>query len=258
MRIIAIHNQKGGTGKTTTTISLGDAFARRGYRVLILDVDSQGHIRKIFGVKHRYTMYDILIEDVLVSECIVNVRKNLDCVFSDPTLGGAELILSNQNPQGRERLLSARMGLVNNYDFILIDCSPSLNLINQLALVYAQELLIPINMDYLGLVGAIQVIDNLDMLEKELNNHTKITGIIPTFVDYRTNMTHQVIKTIQETYGNKVLPNIRIDTKIQQAIAQHKTIYEYDPQSRGAQDYDKLSKVLLNGRNSRRRRTQTK
>lgn len=258
MRTIAIHNQKGGTGKTTTAVSLGAAFTKRGHKVLVLDVDSQGHIRKIFNIKPKYNMYDLLIEDTLVSECIVNVRKKLDCIFSDPTLEAAELILSNQNPEGRERLLSARMELVSNYDFILIDCSPSLNLINQLALVYAQELLIPINMDYLGLVGATQVIDNLNMLEKELNNHTEITGVIPTFVDFRTNMTHQVIKTIQKTYKGKVLPNIRIDTKIQQAIAQHKTIYEHDSKSRGAQDYDKLSEVLLRGRSSHRRRNQAK
>lgn len=245
MRIIAIHNQKGGTGKTTTTISLGAAFAKRGHRVLILDADSQGHIRKIFNLKHEYNMYDLLIEDTLVSDCIITVRKKIDCIFSDPTLGAAELILSNQNPEGRERLLSARMELVGNYDFILIDCSPSLNLINQFALVYAQELLIPINMDYLGLVGATQVIDNLNMLKKELNNHTEITGVIPTFVDCRTNMTHQILQTIQKTYKDKVLPEIRIDTKIQQAIAQHKTIYEHDPKSRGAEDYDKLSEVLL-------------
>lgn len=258
MRTIAIHNQKGGTGKTTTAISLGAAFTKRGHRVLILDVDSQGHIRKVFNIKHKYNMYDLLIEDTLISECIVNVRKKLDCIFSDPTLEGAELILSNQNPEGRERLLSVRMELVSNYDFILIDCSPSLNLINQFALVYAQELLIPINMDYLGLVGATQVIDNLNMLEKELNNRTKITGIIPTFVDFRINMTHQILKTIQETFKGKILPNIRIDTRIQQAIAQHKTIYEYDPKSRAAQDYDKLSEVLLSGKGHRRRRAQTK
>ncbi len=258
MRIFAIHNQKGGTGKTTTAIFLGAAFAKRGHKVLIIDADSQGHIRRIFKIKHEYTMYDLLIEDTLVSKCIYNVRKNLDCIFSDPTLEGAELILSNQNPEGRHRLLSLRMELVANYDFVLIDCSPSLNLINQLALVYAQELLIPINMDYLGLVGATQVIDNLNMLEKEFNNHTEITGIIPTFVDFRTNMTHQVIKTIQKTYNGKVLPNIRIDTRIQQAIAHHNTIYEYDPKSRGAQDYDKLSEVLLGGRHSHRRPTRAK
>lgn len=247
MRTIAIHNQKGGTGKTTTAISLGAALAKRGHKVLIIDVDSQGHIRKIFNIKHKYSMYDLLIEDTLISKCIVNVRKKLDCIFSDPTLEAAELILSSQNPEGRELLLSVRMELVGNYDFILIDCSPSLNLINQLALVYAQELLIPINMDYLGLVGSSQVIDNLNMLKKELNNHIEITGIVPTFVDFRTNMTHQILKTIQKTYKGKVLTNIRIDTKIQQAIAQHKTIFEYDPKSRGAQDYDELSKVLLHG-----------
>lgn len=247
MRIIAIHNQKGGTGKTTTTISLGAAFAKRGYKVLILDADSQGHIRKIFNLKHEYNIYDLLIEDTLVSDCIVSIRKKIDCIFSDPTLEAAELILSNQNPEGRERLLASRMELVSNYDFILIDCSPSLNLINQFALVYAQELLIPISMDYLGLVGATQVIDNLNMLKKEFDNHIEITGVIPTFVDCRTNMTHQILKTIQKTYKDKVLPEIRIDTKIQQAIAQHKTIYEHDPKSRGAQDYDKLSKVLSSG-----------
>lgn len=245
MKTIAVHNQKGGTGKTTTVINLADTFARHNYRVLIIDADPQGHIGRIFNIKSKITLYDLLIEDALISTCIIKARENISCIFSDATLEGAEILLGNQNPSGREQLLKVRMENLDYYNFVLIDCSPSLNLINQLALVYADELLIPINMDYLGMVGAMQIFDNLTMLQNELGNKTDILGIIPTFVDLRTNMTHQVLATLRETYKEKVLPYIRIDTKIQQAMAAHKTIYEYSPKSKGSLDYAKLGEVLL-------------
>lgn len=246
MRVIAIHNQKGGTAKTTTTINLGAVFAARGYRTLLLDVDSQGHLAEIFKLKsYPRTMYDLLIMDALLTDCAVKVRGNLDCIVSNATLAAAEIILSSREPEGRELILKRRMQGANSYDFVLIDCSPSLNLINQLALIYATELIIPISMDYLALIGAAQVLENINILAEQLGNEIELVGVVPTFVDQRKNITAQTMLTIERTYGDKVLPSIRIDTKIEQSIAAHKTIFEYDPRSKGAEDYTHLSEVLL-------------
>ena len=120
----------------------------------------------------------------------------------------------------------------SQYDFIFLDCSPSLSLLNQNALLYADEIIIPISMDYLAMLGATQVIDNLAMIK--------------TYYEKRTNMSQEVLEALQDTYKEKVFPAVRTDTKIKQASAAKQTIFEFDKQSRGAQDYDKICEVLLN------------
>ena len=246
MRVIAIHNQKGGTGKTTTTINLGAALASYGRRTLMIDADSQGHLAEIFRVKSfPNTMYDILVLDTVLSSCTVSVRDNLDCIISNATLAAAEIHLSNRGPEGREMILKRRMMGVTDYDFVLIDCSPSLNLINQLALVYADELIIPVSMDYLALVGAAQVLENINILGEEFDNRIELLGVLPTFVDNRKNITMQTMQTIRRIYQDRLLSPIRVDSKIESAIAKHRTIFELDPKSKGAEDYMRLCEEIV-------------
>jgi cellulose biosynthesis protein BcsQ len=143
------------------------------------------------------------------------------------------------------------------YDFILIDCSPSLSLLNQNALLYADEIIIPISMDYLAMLGATQVIDNLAMIKKYYEKQLIITGVIPTFYEKRTNMSQEVMEALQDTYKEKVFPAVRIDTKIKQASSAKQTIFETDKQSRGAEDYNQICEVLLDEKKSVKEYTKT-
>lgn len=247
MRKIACQNLKGGTGKTTTVVSLASCLANKGKKVLVLDVDVQGNIKESFGIDHKLTMYDLLINDTFVEDCIVKTRDNIDCIISNNTLASCELQLGGM-PR-REETLKIRMKNIDHsarYDFVLIDCSPSLSLLNQNALLYADEIIIPISMDYLAMLGATQVIENLAMIRKYYEKQLIITGVIPTFYEKRTNMSQEVMEALQETYKEKVFPAIRVDTKIKQASSANQTIFEVDNQSRGAEDYAKICEVLLN------------
>lgn len=251
MRKIACQNLKGGTGKTTTVISLASCLAGKGKKVLVLDVDVQGNIKVSFGIDHKLTMYDLLINDTFIDDCIVKARENIDCIISDNTLAACELQLSAM-PR-REEILKIRMRHIDQttrYDFVLIDCSPSLSLLNQNALLYADEIIIPISMDYLAMLGATQVIDNLAMIKKYYEKQLIITGVIPTFFEKRTNMSQEVMEALQDTYKEKVFPAVRLDTKIKQASSANQTIFEVDKQSRGAEDYNQICEVLLDEKKS--------
>ena len=258
MRKIACQNLKGGTGKTTTVVSLASCLASKGKKILVLDVDVQGNIKESFGINHKLTIYDLLLNDTFVDDCIVKARDNIDCIISNKTLASCELQLSGM-PR-REEILKIRMKHIEQakrYDFVLIDCSPSLSLLNQNALLYANEIIIPISMDYLAMLGATQVIDNLAMIKKYYEKQLIITGVIPTFYEKRTNMSQEVIEALQDTYKEKVFPAVRVDTKIKQASAAKQTIFEVDKQSRGAEDYIKICEVLLDEKKGAEEYTKT-
>jgi len=234
-------------------------LASKGKKILVLDVDVQGNIKVSFGIDHKLTMYDLLINDAFVEDCIVKTRDNIDCIISNNTLASCELQLSAM-PR-REEILKIRMRHIDQtarYDFVLIDCSPSLSLLNQNALLYADEVIIPISMDYLAMLGATQVIDNLAMIKKYYEKQLIITGVIPTFYEKRTNMSHEVIEALQDTYKEKVFPAVRLDTKIKQASSANQTIFEVDKQSRGAEDYNQICEVLLNEKKSIKEYTKTR
>jgi chromosome partitioning protein len=245
MRIIACQNLKGGTGKTTTVLSLGSRYATLGYRVLILDMDPQGNIKESLDLEHSHTMFDLLVDDFSLEDCCCKARHNLDVVISDNTLAAVEMQLVSR-PR-REETLSMKMRGIEDYDYIFLDCSPSLSLINQNALLYAGEILIPISMDYLSMLGAVQVIDNLAEIRKYYERMINIAGILPTFFDPRTSISREVLSALRDVYGEKVLSPIRVDTRMKEASASRKTIFEYDRRSRSARDYAKVCEELTNG-----------
>ncbi len=246
MRKIAIINQKGGTGKSTSALNLAAGLARKGKKVLLIDMDPQGNIATWFDVTPPKTLYHLLIEDgTSAGECIINVRPNLDILPSTKTAAQAEIILTGQ--PGRERLLSRKLALLKGYDFVLLDCAPSLNLLNQNAVTYATEALIPVSMDYLALVGVKQILENLKLIREILDHKIDVSWVIPTFYDRRNRKSREILDTLQDHFDGKVARPIRINVRLAEAASHHQTIYEYDPSSHGARDYEELTQQLLGG-----------
>ena len=243
MRVIAATNQKGGTGKTTTVVNLGFALAEYGHRTLLVDVDAQGNLGVSFGIEGERSLYHILVEGGDPNGCAMRVRPNLDLIPSNETVASAELIMTGE--PGRETMLRRRMRGIRPYDFILLDCPPSLSLLSQNALTYAEEVLIPISMDYLALIGVKQILNTIKMVNEVIEHPIFISGIVPTFYDVRNRISREVLTTLKEHFGERVLSPIRVNTKLREAPSHKQSIFEYDPHSYGAQDYQRLANEVL-------------
>ena len=241
---IAVLNQKGGTGKTTTTVNVAAGLAEQGYSVLVIDVDAQGHVGVSLGVEGSKTLYHVLVEQADASSCTVAARPNLDILPADDTLASAEIFLARQN-DNRDRMLRERMGDTNDYDFILLDCGPSLSLLNMNALTFADHLIVPVACDFLSLVGVKQVMKTLKNINRVLMHPISILGILPTFYDMRNNISDESIKTLKGHFHDKVLPPIRVNTRLKEAPSHSQTIFEFAPESRGARDYERLVSWLV-------------
>jgi chromosome partitioning protein len=176
-------------------------------------------------------------------EASVPVRKHLDVITSDATLAAAEIWLARQHVDARSRMLSRRLGLMQvsrRYDFIVIDCGPSLNLLNQNALSYVDEVLIPVTCDYLALVGVKQVLRTIKDVERHLGHAVRVSAVLPTFYDGRTRLAREVLETLQSHFKNKCLEPVRLNTRLAEAPSHRKTIFEYAPTSHGAADYNRV------------------
>lgn len=233
---IAILNQKGGTGKTTTSVSLAAGLAEHGNEVLLVDLDSQGHIGISLGVEPERTLYDMVVEDLPLEKCVTEARPNLDVLCADDTLADAEIHLARLEGR-RDRVLSERLGELPEYDFVILDCGPSLSLLNKNALNYGEHLIVPVGCDYLSLVGVKQVMKTLKKVNRALMNPIDLLGILPTFYDMRNNISEESIKTLESHFHDKVLSPIRVNTRLKEAPGENQTIFEYAPNSRGAEDY---------------------
>lgn len=247
-RRIAILNHKGGTGKTTTAISLAAGLAERGQRVLLVDTDAQGNVGLSLGLSSEQDLYHVLAEGIDPDDAIVPVRKNFDIITSSQLLAAAEVWLAQQKTEIRSKVLSQRLqtpGISKAYDFILLDCGPSLNLLNQNALNYADEVIIPVNCDYLSLVGVKQVLRTIREVEKHLRHTVRISGVLPTFFDSRTKLACEVLETLRGHFKERCLPPIRSNTKLAEAPSRRKTIFEHAPDSHGAEDYLRIVDWLV-------------
>jgi chromosome partitioning protein len=246
---LAIFNHKGGTGKTTTSVSIAAGFASRGYRVLLVDTDSQGNVGVSLGVKAEKTLYHVLVMGVRASDAAVKVRPNLDLVVSNETLAAAELYLAGR--QNRDRILRERLASAfDDYDVVLLDCSPSLSLMNQNALVVADGIVVPVACDFLSLVGVRQVIKTVKNVNALLHHPVQIHGVLPTFYDARARICRDAVEALKEHFGDRVLPPIRQATRLKEAPAQGKTIFEYAPESNAAEDYLRVVDLLVHGQGS--------
>jgi len=248
-RRIAILNQKGGTGKTTTAVNLAAGLAERANEVLLIDTDAQGNVGVSLGVAGEKSLYHVLVEGADPAETAVPVRKHLDVITSDATLAAAEIWLARQSTEARSKMLGKRAGGVaisRHYDYVIIDCGPSLNLLNQNALSYVDEVLIPVTCDYLALVGVKQVLRTIKDVERHLGHAVRISGVLPTFYDGRTRLAREVLETLQGHFKVKCLEPIRLNTRLAEAPSHKKTIFEYAPTSHGAADYNRVCDWVLN------------
>ena len=242
---IAVLNQKGGTGKTTTAVSLAAGLAEVGYRTLLIDMDSQGNVGVSLGVRgNGRSLYHVLVGRCGPGAAAVNARPNLDVILGNESLATAEMRLA-QMARGREQVLSHRMRVVKAYDYVILDCGPSISLLNANSLTFADQVLIPVSCDYLSLVGVKQILKTLKMVNDVLRHPITILGVLPTFYDRRNRISDEAVATLKAYFRDRVLPPIRVNTRLKEAPSHAQSIFEYAPDSRGAEDYRRLVKWLV-------------
>ncbi len=238
VRRVAVVNQKGGTGKTTTAINFSAGLAARGLRVLLIDMDAQGNVGISLGLHGEKGTYHLLMDACSAADCAVPIRDNLDIITSNASLAAAEISLATA--ENRERVLKtalARAGGEERYDYVVLDCPPSLSLVNQNALVYARRILVPVSCDFLAMVGVKQILRTVSNMNSIMGEEVSIQGVLPTFYDKRTRLSDEVLENLKDYFKDKLLPPIRISTRLKEAPIHKKTIFEYDPNGHAAADY---------------------
>lgn len=248
-RIIAIANQKGGVGKTTTVINLSACLAEAGKRVLTVDMDPQGNSTSGLGLdKDRLenTVYQLMIGECAVRDCICrSSMKNVDVLPATVHLAGAEVELIGE--QGSQYILKKELDRVRDaYDFVLIDCPPSLNLLTINAMTAADSVLVPIQCEYYALEGLSQLLYTIGLVQKSLNPGLAIEGVVFTMYDARTNLSLQVVDNVKQYLKQKIYKTIiPRNVRLAEAPSHGLPIILYDPRSAGAESYRKLAKEVI-------------
>ena len=249
-KAIAIFNQKGGVGKTTTNINLGACLAAKGKRVLIIDIDPQGNTTSGIGIRKRVlkeTIYDVLVDDALnINKVILPTRtENLFIIPASVDLAGAEVELATL--EGREgRLKKAVDSVRDDFDYILIDCPPSLGILTLNSLTAVNSVLIPIQCEFYALEGVSQLISTIELVKKKLNPDLYIEGVILSMFDSRTNLSQQVVAEVKKFFGdamyNTIIPR---NVRLAEAPSHGLPIISYDPSAIGAKAYQEFTNEFL-------------
>ncbi len=245
-RNIGILNYKGGTGKTTTTINLAAGLALRGKQVLCIDLDPQGSLAAQFGIKPLMTLAELFEDKAAVPDCIYPARDHLD------VLPGSHKLLSidgalwkMESASAARRILSKKLAAFRDgYDFVIIDFPPSANKVSENGLMIVNELIIPMPMSHLALVGTYQVIGTLKAISKIPDHQVRLSWILPTLYNGRLRKDRSILASMERQYPGEIAQPIRNNVRLAEAPAYQKTIYEYAPRSYGAQDYAALVELV--------------
>ncbi|MFC4828206.1 ParA family protein [Agromyces aurantiacus] len=245
-RIFTISNQKGGVGKTTSAVNLAAALARTGARVLVIDLDPQGNASTALGVEHRsdqQSVYEVLVGDLPIAEVVhrSTEHENLDCVPATIHLAGAEIELVSlvAREQRLRRALDAHLAQMESpYDYVFIDCPPSLGLLTINAFVAAREVLIPIQCEYYALEGLSQLLSNIELIERHLNPDLRLSTILLTMYDSRTNLAQQVAQEVRDHFPTQTLETIiPRSVRVSEAPSYGQSVITYDFTSSGSLSY---------------------
>ena len=249
-KAIAIFNQKGGVGKTTTNINLGACLALKGKRVLMLDIDPQGNTTSGIGVSKKeleYTVYELLIEDNFdPRDAVLHTSvENLDLIPANVDLAGAEIEMVQL--EGREKRLQKAIDKIrNDYDYIFIDCPPSLGLLTINSLSAVESVLIPIQCEFYALEGVSQLMSTIELVRKNLKPDLEVEGVVLSMFDGRTNLSIQVVQEVKKYFGAKVYSTvIPRNIRLAEAPSFGMPIVEYDPRSKGAEAYHEFAEEFL-------------
>ncbi len=247
-KVISVANQKGGVGKTTTTVNLGTILAKRGKKVLLIDADPQGNATSGLGVEKDVepSTYDILVNDAELKDAVQDtIIKKLQVCPANMNLAGAEVELVSM--MSREQRLKEKLEQVkDDFDYVLIDCPPSLGLITLNAFTASDSVLIPVQCEYFALEGLGQLLNTINLVKKHLNKEIRIEGALLTMYDMRTNLSNQVVKEVKKYFEDKVYKTvIPRNVRVSEAPSYGMPITEYDSRSKGAKSYIKFAKEFL-------------
>ncbi len=248
-KVVALFNQKGGVGKTTTNINLSSCIAKLGKKVLVIDIDSQGNSTSGFGINKKnleHTIYECLVDDINVRDAIVKTGvENLDIIPSNVELAGVEIELTEKDD--RENYLKKVINEIrHDYDYIFIDCPPSLGLITINALVAVDSVIIPIQCEYYALEGVSQLIDTIKLVRRGLNSEIEVEGVLLSMFDGRTNLSIQVVDEVKRFFKDKVYHTIiPRNVRLAEAPSFGLSIVDYAPKSKGAIAFMNLAEEFI-------------
>ncbi len=247
-KVISVTNQKGGVGKTTSSINLSAALVEKGQRILLLDMDPQGNASVGLGVdtsELEATIYDVLLNEATAQEAIVKTESGVDVMTANGDLAGAQVELLNEI--GRElRLKKALASVQGDYDYIFIDCPPALNVLTINALVASNSVMIPMQCEYFALEGLSALVSTIRAIRETLNPNLKIEGLLRTMFDKRNSLSGEVSKQLQNHFGDKVYDTvIPRNVRLAEAPSYGESAITYAPSSKGARAYVKLAKEIL-------------
>ena len=249
VKIIAVHNQKGGVGKTTTSINLSSCIAAKGKKVLVVDIDPQGNTTSGYGIEKNdldNTIYELMLGDCSIEDCIIkDVIENISILPSNVNLAAAEIELIGVDK--KEYILKNEIDWVKDrYDYIIIDCPPSLSLLTVNAMTTADSVLVPIQCEYYALEGLSQLIHTVNLVKERLNPNLEMEGVVFTMYDSRTNLSAQVVENVKSHLNQKVYRTvIPRNIRLAEAPSYGQPINIYDPKSAGAESYLALAEEVI-------------